>query len=177
MADLPVPVVVNPETGGWSVDGQPMILVPRHFWAFIQMECERRFGIEGARAVFDAATYKAAKVWCAREAKTHGLDGIAVFRHYLKRVSQRGFGQFTIEKIDPEAGTATIRLDHSVYVAEYGPNAGRRVCYTFCSAFTGGMEYVAEAAGHPRALKAEEIQCGAEGADCCRYEVTPAATS
>jgi Domain of unknown function (DUF5943) len=173
MAELPVPVVVEPETGAWSVDGQPMILVPRHFWAFIQMECERRFGIDGARSVFDAATNKAAKVWCAREAKTHGLEGVEVFEHYLKRVSQRGFGQFTIEKIDPEAGTATIRLEHSVYVAEYGREAGRRVCYMFASAFTGGMEYVAEAAGHPRSLAAEEIQCGAEGAECCRYEVRP----
>lgn len=174
MTDLPVPVIVDPSTGEWSVDGQPMVLVPRHFWAYIQMECERRFGIEGTQAVFDAATYKAAKVWCAREAKTHGLEGIAVFRHYLKRVSQRGFGQFTIEKINPAAGTATIRLDHSVYVAEYGSDTGRRVCYTFTSAFTGGMEYVAEAAGHSRALKAQEVQCGAEGADCCRFEVTPA---
>lgn len=175
MPDLPVPVVVDPHTGAWSVDGQPMILVPRHFWAFIQMECERRFGVDGTRAVFDAATYKAAKVWCAREAKTHGLAGLDVFRHYLNRVTQRGFGKFTIEKIDAEAGTATIRLDHSVYVAEYGKDAGRRVCYTFTSAFTGGMEYVAESAGHSHALKSEEVQCVAEGADCCRFEVMPAA--
>jgi len=35
--------------GIWSVDGQAMVLVPRHFWAFVQMECERRFGAEAAR--------------------------------------------------------------------------------------------------------------------------------
>ena len=96
---------------------------------------------------------------------------------------QCGVGQFTrllretIEKIDPEAGTATVRMEHSVYVAEYGPHAGRRVCYMFASSLVGGMEYVAEAAGHPRALAAEEIQCGAEGADCCRFEVKPAGGS
>ena len=174
MAELPVPVVVDPETGAWSVDGMPMMLVPRHFWAFIQMECERKFGIDATREVFDAATNKAAKVWCAREAKTHGLAGAEVVRHYLRRVGSRGFGKFAIEKIDPAAGTATIRLDHSVYVAEYGPQAGRRVCYMFASTFVGGMEYVAEAAGHPCALAAEEIQCGAEGAECCRFEVRPA---
>jgi len=172
MSELPVPVVTDPVTGAWSVDGQPMILVPRHFWAFIQMECERRFGVEDTNAVFHAATYKAAKVWCAREARTHGLHGVEVFEHYLRRIGQRGFGRFTIERIDPVAGTATIRLDHSVYVAEYGKQAGRRVCYMFGSAFVGGMEYVAEAAGHPRRLAAAEIQCGAEGAECCRFEVT-----
>jgi len=174
MNELPVPVVVDPETGAWSVDGQPMILVPRHFWAFIQMECERRFGIDATQGVFDAATNKAAKVWCAREARTHGLAGVEVFRHYLRRVGSRGYGRYTIEKIDPEAGTATIRMANSIYVAEYGPHAGRRVCYMFASSLAGGMEYVAEAAGHPRALVAKEIQCGAEGADCCRFEVVPA---
>ena len=174
MSDLPVPVKVDPETGIWTVDGQPMVLVPRHFWAFIQMECEKRFGVEATGAVFHEATYKAAKVWCAREAKTHGLIGVEVFRHYLRRVSNRGFGRFTIEAVDPEKGTASIRLDNSVYVAEYGRNAGRRVCYVFTAAFVGGMEYVAETAGRELKLMAEEVQCGAEGADHCRFVVRPA---
>jgi hypothetical protein len=150
-----------------------MVLVPRHFWTFIQMEAEKMFGLEGTAAVFHAATYNAAKVWCAREAKTHGLSGVEVFRHYLCRVSQRGFGRFTIESVNAAAGTASVRLDHSVYVAEYGRDAGRRVCYMFGSAFTGGMEYVAEAAGHRLNLVAEEVQCAAHGADCCRFEVRP----
>jgi len=174
MAELPVPIVVDAATGAWSVDGQPMILVPRHFWALIQMECERRFGIDSTQAVFEAATHKAAKLWCEREAKTHGLHGVEVFRHYLKRIGQRGYGRFTIESIDPQAGTASIRLDHSIYAAEYGSNAGRHVCYMFTTAFTGGMEYVAEAAGRPRAVECHETQCAAAGADCCRFEVTPA---
>lgn len=173
MADLPVPVVVDPATGAWSVDGQPMILVPRHFWVLIQMECERRFGIDGTRAVFDAATHKAAKLWCEREAERHGLRGVEVFRHYLRRIGQRGYGQLTIERIDPRAGTASIRLEHSIYAAEYGKGAGRGVCYMFTTAFTGGMEYVAEAAGQPREVECREVQCAAAGADCCRFEVTP----
>jgi len=35
MNELPVPVRVDPLTGAWSVDGQRMLLVPRHYWVFI----------------------------------------------------------------------------------------------------------------------------------------------
>jgi len=173
MAELPVPVAVDPATGAWSVDGQPVILVPRHFWAFVQMECERRFGVAATREVYDAATRKAAKVWCEREAKRHGLSGIAVFRHYLDRMSRRGWARMTIEAVDPKDGTARIRLDHSALAAEYGPGTGRRVCYMFAAAFEGAMEWVAETAGGARSLTAEETQCAAEGAPCCRFEVRP----
>jgi predicted hydrocarbon binding protein len=41
----------------------------------------------------------------------------------------------------------------------------------FAAAFAGAMEYVAGAAGAPRALDAAETQCAAEGAACCRFEV------
>ncbi|MDQ4060670.1 MAG: DUF5943 domain-containing protein [Pseudomonadota bacterium] len=173
MAELPVPVEFDPETGRWSVEGQAMLLIPRHFFVFMQMESEKRFGVEATHAVIHEATCKAAKLWCKREAKTHGIDGVAVFRHYLRRLSERGYGRLTIETIDPAAGTASIRLDHSVYVAEYGRNAGRRVCYMFTSAFIGAMDYVAEAAGRKRDFVSEEVQCGAEGADCCRFVVRP----
>ncbi|HTZ80938.1 MAG TPA: DUF5943 domain-containing protein, partial [Stellaceae bacterium] len=140
---LPVPVEVDAETGIWSVDGQPMVLVPRHFWAFVQMESERRFGAEATREIYHDAAFRAARVWCEREAGTHGLSGIEVFRHYLARMSARGWGRMTIETIDARAGTAGIRLDHSALAAEYGAKAGRRVCYWFGSAYAGAMEFVA----------------------------------
>lgn len=171
---LPVPVEVDAETGIWSVDGQAMVLVPRHFWAFVQMECERRFGADATHDVYHEAAYRAARLWCEREAKTHGLSGVEVFRHYLARMSRRGWGLMIIEAVDPAEGTARIRVDHSALVAEYGPHAGRRVCYWFGAAFTGAMDYVADQAGGKLALMAEEIQCGAEGAPCCRFEVRPA---
>ena len=41
--DLPVPVVVDPETAEWSVDGFPMLLIPRHYWVQIMAEVEARF--------------------------------------------------------------------------------------------------------------------------------------
>ena len=173
-SDLPVPVDVDPTTGKWSVDGQPMLLLPRHFFVYIQMEAEKRFGVEATASIFEGASRKAARLWCEREARTHGLDGVAVFRHYLARMSSRGYGRFAVERVDAANGTASVRLDHSIFVAEYG-NVGRRVCMMFPPAFVGSMEYVAEAAGRATSLAAEEVQCAAEGHDHCRFEVRPCA--
>lgn len=174
MSELPVPVQVDPATGVWSVDGEPVVLVPRHFLVFIQMETEKRFGVEEAKAVLYETTTKAARLWCEREARTHGLSGADVFRHYMKRISQRGLGRITIEAIDPAAGRAEVRIENSVYVAEYGRSVGRNVCYTFASSMVGGMEYIAHAAGDPRKFRAEEVQCAANGADHCQFVVSPA---
>ncbi len=175
MSDLPVPVVVDPETGGWSVDGQPMILIPRHYYVFIQMEMEKRFGIAATAELFHTAAARAARLWCEREALSHGLAGVEVFCHYLKRLTERGYGRFAVEAVDARAGRAAIRLEHSCYALEYGAGAKRRTCYAFGGMFIGAMEYLAAAAGlaEPR-LMAEETQCRAEGAACCRFEVRPA---
>ena len=110
MAELPVHVEFDPETGQWSVEGQAMLLIPRHFFVFMQMESEKRFGPEATRAVVHEATCKAAKLWCEREAETHGIDGVEVFRYYQHCLSQRGYGRVVIDTIDPAAGTATDRL-------------------------------------------------------------------
>jgi Domain of unknown function (DUF5943)/V4R domain len=174
MSELPVPVMVDPATGAWSVDGQPMLLLPRHFFVFIQQAIERRAGLATAAAIYHDASYDAARLWCEREARTHGLDGVAVFRHYLERMSGRGYGRFTIEAIDEGRGTASIRLDHSAFAAEYGPTAGRKVCAMFPPAFIGALEFVALQAGSPLQLAAEETHCAADGAPHCRFEVRPA---
>ncbi|MSP67751.1 MAG: hypothetical protein EXQ96_06570 [Alphaproteobacteria bacterium] len=173
MAELPVPVVVDAATGAWSVDGSPMILVPRHFFVGIQKAVEARLGVAATDAMLREVTEQAARDWCAKEAGIHGLAGIEVLRHYLKRMSQRGYGRFTLEAAEPKAGTARVRLDHSVYVAEYGA-AGRRVCYMFTGALIGGISFATRAAGGPEHLHAEEVSCGAEGAPHCSFVVRPA---
>jgi predicted hydrocarbon binding protein len=175
MRELPVPVDYEPETGRWSVDGQPMILMPRHYYVFIQMEMEKRFGAAVAAELLRAAAARAARLWCEREAKTHGLGGVEVFRHYLKRLSERGYGKFAIEAIDRAGASARIRLEHSCYALEYGAAAGRKTCYAFGGMFEGAMAYLAAPGGGPApALDARETQCRAEGAECCRFDVHPA---
>lgn len=174
MAKPEVEIDVDPATGRWFVDKMPMILVPQHFYN------NNHFAIEGAmgEAAFDAALapagHKSAFVWCRKQAEVYGLEGVPVFAHYMKRLSQRGWGLFSILAIDPQAGTATIRLDHSSFVTDETKGAGRKLCYMFAPWLAGALEYVCEQQGAPRKLAAREVQCAAEGHDFCLFEVTPA---
>src|ERR1700728_2074404 len=96
MTSPQVPLVVDDATGVWSSDGQPMILIPRRFFVFLQMEAEKLFGLKGARDLYDAASRRAARIWCENEARRSGSIGRDVFMRYLDRVSARGMGRFTL---------------------------------------------------------------------------------
>lgn len=171
--ELPVPVRVDPDTGEWSVDGVPMILVPRHFFVNNKKALEEALGYEESAALFREPGDRSAREWCAREAVTHGLSGPKIFYHYMKRLSQRGWGQFTVEELDVASGRARVRVDNSVFVAEHGTGAGRRVCYMFQGWLEGALGYIVEQNRGPTQLLCREIRCSADGADYCLFEVGP----
>ncbi len=174
MAKPALDIQVDEATGEWRVDGMPMILVPRHFQVNNHLASEQAIGVEAYSKHLHAAGYKSAWQWCEQEAATHGLAGIDVFHHYMKRISQRGWGQFTVESVDPATGRARMRLRHSVFVSELGRDAGRRVCYMFLGWLVGSLEYVGHATGQNYKLQAAEVACGSDGAhDGCVLEVTP----
>lgn len=174
MAEPQVPIEVDERTGEWRVDGLPMILVPRHFLVNNHREIEAAIGIERNRDLLFAAGHKSAHHWCAKEARTHGLAGIAVFHHYMKRLSQRGWAQFRVHRIDGTSGRALVEARHSVFVAEAGPSAGAKVCYMFRGWFCGALEWVGQQAGGSLALTSEEVYCAAEGGhDHCLFEIRP----
>ena len=163
-----VPIAVDEATGEWTVDGMPMILVPRHFFLNNHLAVESALGRERyAELLFDAG-HKSAYVWCEREAKTHGLEGVAVFHHYMKRLSQRGWGQFRVESLDAESGRGRVRVHHSVFATE---RTGGKACYMFRGWFPGALEFVAQSG---RKLTSTEVQCAAEGHDHCVFEINPA---
>ena len=173
-----VPIEVNAETGVWTVDAFPMILMPRHFFLNNHAEIEAALGAERYAEILFLAGRKSAYTWCEGEAAAHGLAGVDVFHHYLKRLSQRGWGRFTALAVDGAAGTARIRIDHSAFVLgmQAGSDASRKLCYMFRGWFPGALEYVGSVLGTRRTLGAEEVQCAGDGAhDHCLFEVRPAA--
>jgi hypothetical protein len=97
-----------------------MLYVPRHFFVNNHIGIEEVLGADKYAEILYKAGYKSAWHWCEKEAECHGLSGVAVFEHYMKRLSQRGWGLFKIESIDLEAGTCEVRLDHSAFVYVYG---------------------------------------------------------
>jgi predicted hydrocarbon binding protein len=169
-----VPIAVDPETGVWTTDNLPMIYVPQHFFVNNHMAVEDALGREAYAKILYDAGYKSAWYWCEKEAATHGLGGLDVFRHYMKRISQRGWGQFTIEDVDSQTGAARVRLDHSVFVYHYG-KVGRRVCYMFAGWFPGSLEWAGRNLGQSWKISCVERQCAAEAQhDHCIFDTLPA---
>ena len=108
-----------------------------------------------------------------RKPRTHGLKDAEVFRHYMKRLSQRGWGQFTVESLEPATGRSRISVTNSAFVLAH-KGAPRRTCYMFRGWFAGALEFVGTVLGQRVELTSEEIQCAAEGArDLCVFETAP----
>jgi predicted hydrocarbon binding protein len=171
MAEPQVPIDVDPETGIWRTDGLPMIYLPRHFLVNMQKGIEAAIGAAAYREILYASSDLSALQWCRAEAKTHGMTPVETFRHYLKRLSQRGYGQLDITALDEAAGTATVTVRHSVFALGYGHETGRHVCYTFEGSFAGGMRYVLEMAGRAGEPVCREVACAASGHPECRFEL------
>lgn len=173
MAKPEIEIDVDPSTGRWFVDEMPMILVPQHFYNNNHFAIEGAIGAEAFDAALAPAGYRSAYVWCRKQADVYGLVGVDVFDHYMKRLSQRGWGRFSVLAIDPQAGTATIRVDHSSFVTSETRGAGRKLCFMFAPWLVGAFEFLCEQQGFPKKLVAREVQCAAEGHEYCLFEVTP----
>jgi predicted hydrocarbon binding protein len=169
-----VPIEVDEQTGVWTTDGMPMIYMPRHFFLNNHAAVEEKLGRDVyAKQLYDA-TYLSAWQWCERESVTHGLRGVDVFRHYMKRVSQRGWAQFTVVSVDENTGAAIVRLDNSIFTFREPKPRGQRVCYMFAGWFPGALEWAGKNTGKPWKLTSSEVQCACDGPhDHCLFEVTP----
>jgi hypothetical protein len=169
-----LPILVDDETGIWTTDGMPMIYIPRHFYVNHHEAFEKAFGREVLQGVLYEAGYKSAWQWCEKEALVHGLRGLDVFRHYLSRLSLRGWGQFTVLELDEETGIGKVRLDHSIYVEHHGSKTGRTLCYPFGSWLVGSLEWAGKDLGRPWKLEANEVECaGHDGRDGCIFLISP----
>ncbi|WP_110667932.1 DUF5943 domain-containing protein [Salinicola halophilus] len=168
-----LPIDVDSDTGVWTTDALPMLYVPRHFFINNHVAIEEALGVEAYAQILYDAGYKSAWHWCEKEAELHGLEGEAVFEHYMKRLSQRGWGLFVTEAIDLDAGTARVRLEHSCFVYQLG-KTGKREEYMFTGWFAGAMDQILEARGNSLRTVAEQTQSGAEeGCEVGYFDVSP----
>jgi predicted hydrocarbon binding protein len=175
MGEPQLPIEVDDATGVWRVDGMPMILVPRHFFVDNHLAIEGALGSAKYAGLLFEAGHRSAYVWCEQEARTHGLRGVEVFHHYMKRLSQRGWGQFTVDSVEPATGLARVAVANSAFVLAHS-GAPRRTCYMFRGWFAGALEFVGTLVGKRVKVASEEIQCAAEGRhDRCVFETKPEA--
>ncbi|MFP3179394.1 MAG: DUF5943 domain-containing protein [Paraburkholderia sp.] len=173
MTKLPVPVDIDNESGAWMSEGQPMILIPRRFWVFVQKQAEEQFGLVATAELLNHATRNGTSVWCEQEELRSGACREEVLKRYFDRVSARGMGRFAIKSIDVDTGHLAVELHNSIYVAEYG-NVGRCVCYPFASAVAGAVEYLAGGSTLSGAqISGQEVCCEANGHSHCLFEAGP----
>lgn len=169
-----VPIEVDPESGVWSTDGLPMLYMPRHFFINNHLAIEHALGRERyAKLLYDSG-YKSAYSWCDSESDAQGLSGMAVFHHYMKRLSQRGWGQFDGSRIDPGTGCGEVHVSHSCFVRHLGQEAGRKLCYMFAGWFPGSLDWTCRNRQRDRGLRVEEVACGGEGHEGCVFVVARA---
>lgn len=169
-----VPIRVDPDTGIWTTDELPMIYLPRHFYVNHHDAFAKALGKDAYAAILYEAGYTSAWQWCEKESVKHGLSGEAVFYHYMKRLSQRGWGMFSVEAFDAATGEARIRLDHSIYVCHHAGASEENLCYGFSGWFSGALEWVGRDLRLNWNLTASEVQCAAGGKhDHCIFVVRP----
>jgi len=106
---------------------------------------------------------------------------MAVFEHYLNRLSQRGWGLFKIIEADPATAHAKIELRYSSFVLQQPEKSGK-LCYMFAGWFAGAMDWVNDTTeGGKKAPRSQskEAQCAGEHHDHkhdhCVFEVSPLA--
>lgn len=167
-----VPIEVDESTGVWRTDGLPMLYVPRHFFVNNHFAVEKALGRDAYSSQLYDAGYRSAYFWCEEAGNQRGLKGMAVFAHYLERLSQRGWGQFSFVADDASEGTAEIRLFNSLFVLGMPSHHGK-LCYMFEGWFAGAMDWVCTELGHRATSTCVETQCAAEGFGYCLFSVGP----
>lgn len=166
-----VDIDVDAATGVWMTDGMPMIYMPRHFFLNNHAAVESLVGREAYAAQLYAAGQKSTAQWCAEAAREHSMQGDAVLRLYLQRISDRGWGRFSLLELDETRGTAQIRLEHSVFVLGQ-PERSEFVCYAFAGWFAGGMDWLAQDRGHRYRTVCTETACVAAGHEACVFSIS-----
>src|SRR5882672_9063422 len=105
-----VPIDVDETSGIWRTDGLPMVYLPRHFLVNNHLAVEAALGRDAYRTILRTATAKSAVEWCEAQVREKGLDREATFSHYFQRLSQRGWGLFSIDELDVARRRGSLSL-------------------------------------------------------------------
>ncbi|MDY0885451.1 DUF5943 domain-containing protein [Dongia soli] len=166
-----IAIEVDPDTGIWRTDNLPMVYLPRHFLVNNHRAVEDALGIDTYRAILQGATEKSALHWCEVQARSYNLDREQTFHLYFQRLSQRGWGRFTVEMLDSAACLGRIRIENSVFALEFGTGTERRVCYMFEGFMIGAFRFLIGAINKSANIYCREICCNAhDGVEPCQFE-------
>ncbi|TPI21481.1 4-vinyl reductase [Mesorhizobium sp. B4-1-1] len=163
-----IPIDVDDTSGIWRTDGLPMVYLPRHFLVNNHLAVEAALGRAAYSAILRAATAKSAIEWCEAQLRDKGLDREATFHHYFQRLSQRGWGQFSIDELDIAGRHGNISLKNSIFALEARQQPGQRVCYMFEGFILGAFSFLL-GGSDLSIIECEEAHCSREGHDHCHF--------
>ena len=166
-----VTIDVDPATGIWRTDDVPMIYLPRHFLVNNHKATEAALGRDAYAAMIRTATDQSAFDWCRIQSQHSRAAAEDIFRLYFERLSQRGWGRFSIESMDADAGKVSLRLDQSVFVLEAKEASAQTLCYMFEGFVTGALRFLSGDDNQVSAFSCHETQCACHpDSDFCRFE-------
>jgi hypothetical protein len=141
------------EAGRLVLNGQEMILLPRHFFRYILREVRHAVGPENFRRVFRKAGHDGAVTFCRRYREAHGCGPREAVEGYFREMSLRGWGRFSVLRLDPEAGAAEVLLESSAVPEEGELPAGH---VTWEGAVVGALRFLNESLPEDLRSRSEE---------------------
>lgn len=160
-------------SGRLVLNGQAMILLPRHFFRYILREVHDVAGPEAFRSIFRKAGHDGAVTFCRRFQEAHGCTPLEAVEGYLKEMSLRGWGQFTIVRLDPGAGYLEVSLRNTALAAEADLPSGNLI---WEGAMQGAMNFLQESLGgrfdESLSAEGEELRAESDGAPAFRIVVS-----
>jgi hypothetical protein len=86
-------------------------------------------------------------------------------------LSQRGWGQFSVDELDIAAGRGSISLRNSIFVLEWSLSAREHVCYIFEGFVDGAVGFLLGDDAKSTRIACEETYCSAgHRHDHCRFD-------
>lgn len=161
--------------GRLTLNGLPMILMPRHFFRYIMRDVKKIVGQKTFEQMCRKAGYDGAATFCKAFQKSHGCSAKEALIGYLNEMSLRGWGQFKIQRVDEISGEAEVLLANSALLAEDDLPAANSI---WEGAVLGAMAYVQSNIDGVR-HKAESVQGHELDSESHDYmiKVTPAGAS
>ncbi len=157
--------------GGLSLHGQPMILMPRHFFIGIMESVEALAGREAFVAIYRRAGFEGAVKFCRRFREVHRCSAADAVKGYLAEMSVRGWGQYRILAFDEQGPRLEVLLVSSA-LSHAAVDGGRHEVWV--AAMEGAMAFLCESAGREVTLTAREVALGPEDPPgACRIHVEP----
>jgi len=132
--------------GALTLNAQAMVLLPRHFFRYILREVKAAASPEAFQKIFWTAGRDGAVTFCRRFQEGHGCTPRQAVEGYLKEMSLRGWGQFTIQRLAPETGEIEVALHNSALAPEGDLPSGNMI---WEGAMCGAGAFLREAASQP----------------------------